>query len=58
MTAPHPSPLPTGERVGVRGVGFRSLESIWDLVLGALYFHFLNSSIRHSEWVWVVSLQP
>jgi hypothetical protein len=35
QTTPHPSPLPRGERDGVRGLEFRSSE-FWDyLIIGA-----------------------
>jgi hypothetical protein len=47
MTAPHPSPLPTGEREGVRGFGILNfghwdLSGIWCLGFGA----YLNSKLK------------
>jgi len=47
MTAPHPSPLPTGEREGVRGFGISKLDhwdlyGIWLLGFGA----YLNDKLK------------
>ena len=46
MTSPYPSPLPTGERVGVRGFGFWVIEiylgfGACDLVL----IHRVNNQV-------------